>query len=221
MNSRIAVSILLLLLVLTAGRAPAQMVYTTDASAGVMMPAASFGTYFKTGLALNLAFSMTGGEGTRYHLALGYHRSALDNQALTDDPDSNPKGGQYDVAGAVSAFPILVGLKLISPKQETRPYGVLEAGVYLYSKKFDGGTFTYPDGTAIQVSSSSSFKVEPGVNLGVGMLVPLDAERSLDFALRYHYVNNSGEPEIPGDIYVAASQYFTLTVGLSWAFVAP
>jgi hypothetical protein len=51
------------------------------------------------------------------------------------------------------------------------------------------------------------------------MLVPLDAGKSLDLALRYHYVKNSGEADIPGDIYVAASQFFTLTIGLFFGFV--
>jgi len=209
-----------MLLVVSAALSPAQMAYTTDVSAGVMIPTASFDTYYKTGLALNLAFSMSGGDGIRYHLGFGYDRTALDNQALNDDMDSNPGGGRYEVGGAVSAFPILVGVKVVSSKPEVRPYGVLEAGIYLYSKKFDGGTYTYPAGTLIQVSSSSSFRVEPGVNLGVGMLVPLDAKKELDLALRYHYVKNSGEPEIPGDIYVAASQFFSVTVGLSFGFTS-
>jgi len=33
-------------------------------------------------------------------------------------------------------------------------------------------------------------------------------------------VKNSGEPEIPGDIYVAASQFFSVTVGLSFGFTS-
>lgn len=221
MKSRLVFLLLPLLFALSTAFTVAQTAYTTDVSAGVMMPTASFGTYYKTGLALNLGFSMSGGEDIRYHLGFGYYRTGLDNQALNEDQNSNPYGGQYSVGGAVSAFPILIGLKLVSSKPETRPYGILEAGVYLYSKKFDGGTYTYQDGTVIQISSSSSFRVEPGLNLGVGMLVPLDAEKSLDFALRYHYVKNSGEAEIPGDIYVAASQFFTLTVGLSFGFSAP
>lgn len=220
MKSRPAVLLLPLLFALSAVLAVAQTGYTTDVSAGVILPTASFGTYYKTGLAVNLGFSMSGGEDMRYHLGFGYYRTGLDGQALNDDPDSNPNGGQYSVDGAVSAFPVLIGITLVSPTPETRPYGILEAGVYLYSKKFDGGSYTYPDGTLIQVSSSSSFRVEPGVNLGVGLLVPLDTTKSLDVALRYHYVKNSGEPEIPGDIYVAASQFFTLTVGLSFGFSA-
>ena len=220
MKSHLLALLLPPLLVMSTNLTVAQTAYTTDVSAGVMTPTASFGTYYKTGLALNLGFSMSGGESIRYHLGFGYYRTGLDNQALNDDENSNPYGGQYSVGGAVSTFPIVIGLKLVSSKPETRPYGILEAGVYLNRKAFDGGTYTYPDGTLIQVPSSSSFRVEPGVNLGVGLLVPLDEKKSLDVALRYHYVKNSGEVEIPGDIYVAASQFFTLTVGLSFGFTA-
>jgi hypothetical protein len=220
MKSRLLVLSVPLALAWFAAPAAAQTGYTTDVSAGVMMPAASLDTYYKPGLAINLGFSMTGGEDIRYHLGFGYYRTGLDNQALNDDENSNPYGGQYSVGGAVSTFPIVIGLKLVSSRPETRPYGILEAGVYLNRKAFDGGTYTYPDGTLIQVPSSSSFRVEPGVNLGVGLLVPLDEKKSLDVALRYHYVKNSGEVEIPGDIYVAASQFFTLTVGISFGFTA-
>ena len=111
MNSRHLALLLPLLLVLSAALTAAQTAYTTDVSAGVMMPTASFGTYYKTGLALNLGFSMSGGEDIRYHLGFGYYRAGLDNQALNDDQNSNPYGGQYSVGGAVSTFPILIGLK--------------------------------------------------------------------------------------------------------------
>ena len=220
MNSRNQVLLLLLSVApLLSGQAQTQ--YATDVSGGVMLPSASFGTYFKTGIALNLAFAMKSGDGLRYHLALGYHRAALDNQALNDDPNSNPGGGQYDLRGAVASFPILIGFRLMSPKPEVRPYGILEAGVHLYTKKFDGGTYTYSNGTIIQVPSKSTFKVEPAVNFGVGVMIPLDAKKSLDLALRYYIVKNSSEPQIPGDEFIAASQYFTLTAGFSWSFVAP
>jgi hypothetical protein len=221
MKSRLLVLSVPLALAWFAAPAAAQTGYTTDVSAGVMMPAASLDTYYKPGLAINLGFSMTGGEDIRYHLGFGYYRTGLDNQALNDDPNSNPGGGRYEVGGAVSTFPIVVGLTLVSSKPEVKPYGVVEAGIFLNQKKFDGGTYTYPDGVLIQVPSGSSFRVEPGLSLGAGMLVPLDAKKSLDVALRYHYVKNSGEPEIPGDIYVAASQFFTLTVGISFGFAAP
>jgi hypothetical protein len=208
----------LLILHAAAAASPAQTRYSTDVSAGLMMPSASFGTYFATGLAVNLAFSMAGGEDLRYHVLLGYDRTSLDNQALNEDPDSNPQGGRYDVSGSVSAFPILVGLKLISSSPVARPYGVLEAGVYLYSKKFDGGTYTYPDGSQITVSATSSFKVEPGLNLGVGFLVPLEGSTSFDIALRYQMVKNSQNADVPGDAFVGFSQFFALTVGVSLGF---
>jgi hypothetical protein len=216
MKSRFAVLLLPLFLLVSSVPSSGQQKYTTDVSAGLLFPTASFGTYFKTGLAVNLAFSMAGGEGLRYHLGLGYYRTALDNQGLNDDPDSNPNGGRYDVSGSVSAFPILIGVKFTSSSPGTKPYGVLEGGVYLYSKKFDGGTYTYPDGTPITVSSSSSFKVEPGLSLGAGVMFPLDDAKAIDVALRYQMIKNSQDADIPGDGYVNFSQFFTLTVGLSF-----
>lgn len=218
MNNRILVPLLCVVTCLAGADAPAQSKYTTDVSVGPIFPFASFGTYYKTGFAANLQFSMAGGEGIRYHLGLGYFRTALDNQALNDDPDSNPNGGRYDVGGAVSAFPVLLGVKFISSSPGTKPYGVLEGGIYLYSKKFDGGTYTYPDGTPITVSSSSSFKVEPGFNAGAGVMFPLDEQKALDIAFRYHMVKNSQDVAIPGDGYVNFSQFFSLTVGLSFGF---
>jgi len=220
MKFRIVLLLLPLVLLSSFAPASAQTKYTTDVSAGLMFPTGSFGTFFKTGLAVNLSFSMAGGDGIRYHLGLGYDRATLDNQALNDDPNANSNGGQFDVGGAVSAFPILLGVKFMSSSPGTRPYGVLEGGIYLYSKKFDGGTYTYPDGTIITASSSSSFKVEPGVNLGAGVMFPLDAGKALDVALRYHMVKNSQYTDLPNDAYVGFSQFFSLTVGLSFGFVS-
>jgi long-subunit fatty acid transport protein len=214
-------SLILLILVLAAQPGPAQTRYTTDVSAGAMFPTGTPSPFFKTGLALNLGFSMQSGDGLRYHLGLGYDRTSIDNQALNDDPDTNPGGGKFEVGGTISAFPVLVGLTFMSSSAGARPYAVLEAGVYLYSKKFDGGTYTYPDGTVITLSSSSSFKVEPGVNVGLGVRIPMDAAKSLDLAARYHLVKDSQVYTSPTGAIIQAGQFFSLTAGLSFSFTGP
>ena len=224
MNMRsVGLSIVLIGLLMSPPRpANAQAQYGTDVSLGALFPSGTYGQYFKTGYGINAAFSIAEQKTVSYHLLLGYGRLGLDNNALNESADFNIEQGKYDVDGAIRIYPILVGIKFFPDKEGAKPYGLLEFGLYMTSKKFDGGTYTRPDGTQSVFSESSSFRAEPGLDLGLGVLLPLSPDKSLDIGVRYNFVKDSQYYSFATSggttTYVGFSQYFSLSVGLQFSY---
>jgi hypothetical protein len=213
----------LLTLLIGSAASLAQNSYGTDVSAMAAFPVGTYSEDFKTGYGANLGFFMTSGSSTRYELTLGYMRMGLDNEGINQSAASNGQTGSYNVSGSIIAYPILIGVKFVPAREGFKPYGILEFGLYMYSKKFDGGTYTSPAGAVTQYSPSSSFRSEPGFNLGVGFLFPAGKDVSVDVALRYNLVKDSQyynlTPSGGTSTYVGTNQYFTLNVGLSYAYL--
>jgi hypothetical protein len=200
----------------------AQTRFGTDVSVGAAIPMGTFAPIFSTGPEVSVAFSMGSEPNVAYHLLLGWSRMTLDAEALTASGDFNPYGGVYTGEGSVNVYPLLIGVRFYPDQSGARPYGVLEAGVFMYSKSFDGGTYTDPTGDVSNLSSTSSFRAEPGFNAGIGVLIPVAEDKSLDLAFRYHLVKDSQyynfTPTGSTAAYVGFSQYVGLTVGLDFSY---
>jgi len=200
----------------------AQTRYGTEVSVGAAIPTGTFAPVFSTGPEVNLAFSMGSEPTVGYHLLLGWSRMTLDAEGLTGSADFNPDGGTFEGEGSVNVYPILIGVRFYPDKPGARPYGLLEAGVFMYSKSFKGGTYTDPTGDVSNLSSSSSFRAEPGFNAGIGVLIPVADDKSLNLGVRYHLVKDSQyynlTPTGSTTTYVGFSQYIGLTAGLDISY---
>ena len=210
------------LLMIPARPANAQAKYGTQVSAEALFPSGSFGQYFNTGYGIGVGFSMADGKTLSYHLRLGYGRLVLDNNALNASSDFNREQGRYDVGGAITVYPILFGVTFFPDKEGSKPYGLLEFGLYMSSQKFDGGTYTSPGGSQSVFYGRTKFRAEPGFNAGMGVLLPLSPGKSLDLGVRYNFVKDSQYYNLAGtgasSTYLGFSQYFSLSVGLDFSY---
>jgi hypothetical protein len=224
MNSRsIGLSIVVFcLLMCFAHPASAQTGTGATVTAGALLPSGKYGEYFSTGYGINAGFPIATAKTTVWHVLIGYGRISLDNTALNESDAYNSEQGNYDVSGAIRIYPLLLGITFFPDREGAKPYGLLDFGVYMVSAKFNGGTYTKPDGTQSVFSSSSQFRAEPGLNLGIGALLPLSPGKLLDLGVRYHFVKDSQYSNFTGtgatSTYVGFSQYFSLSVGLEFSY---
>lgn len=224
MNSRsIILSIIVVCLIMCiAHPANAQTSYGTTVTAGALIPSGKYGEYFSTGYGVNAGFSIATGKTSTWHLFIGYGRMNLDNTALNESDDLNAEQGKFDVSGAVHVYPLLLGITFFPDREGAKPYGLLDFGVYMVSAKFKGGTYTKPDGSQSIFAESSQFRVEPGLNLGIGALIPLSGGNLLDLGVRYNFVKDSQYSNFEGttasSTFVGFSQYLSLAVGLEFSY---
>jgi hypothetical protein len=200
----------------------AQTVYGTTVTAGALIPSGKYGEFFSTGYGVNAGFAIATGKTASWHLLVGYGRIGLDNAALNESDELNAERGKFDVSGAVHIYPLLLGITFFPDREGAKPYGLLDFGVYMVSAKFKGGTYTKPDGSQSVFAESSQFRVEPGVNVGIGALLPLSPGKLLDLGVRYHFVKDSQYSNFSGtgatSTYVGLSQYLSLSVGLEFSY---
>ena len=224
MNMRsVGLSISLFCLMLGPARpANAQAGYGTTVSLGPLFPSGKYGEYFTTGYGATVGFSIANEKTVSYHLLFGYGRFGLDNKALNESATLNSEQGRYDVGGAIHLYPILLGVTFFPDREGAKPYGLLEFGLYMASRKFDGGTYTKPNGNQSVFAKSSQFRAEPGLNLGMGVLLPLSPGKSLDLGVRYNFVKDSQYYNLAGtggnSTYVGFSQYFSLSAGFEFSY---
>jgi hypothetical protein len=199
----------------------AQNGYGTTFAADIAFPTASFGESFKTGFGGHVDFYMESSSNLRLSLLGGFTTWNVDEEQVNQRYAANGGNGTLQLTGRMNAYPILLGAKLLSPPGNMRFYGLLEVGVYFYSGKVEGQKLE--NGVVTQNIYESLAKTVAGGNLGVGFLMPIGKDVSLDLAARYHLVKR--DTYYNYDVYgnpsaVNTDKYFTIAVGVTYSFLA-
>ena len=199
----------------------AQTRYGTDAHFVISIPTARFGENFNTGLGAELSFYWETEDYLRIAAVLGYHHWPINPDAVSRYYTEMGGAGTLNPEGGTGAFPILLSLKLVSPKPGVRPYGIIEGGFYIYTLDVSG-TYTY-QGTTQPIPGQTKSRTEPALNLGFGVLFPIDADISADLHMRYHIVKNSTYYEYDSNsgasgVTVGTSNFLSIALGVSYSF---
>jgi hypothetical protein len=206
-----------------------QSSYGSDLSATVAFPTGVNSDYFKTGYGAIGGFYYEMESNWRIGLTLGFIYSGINGDEVNNYFQTlEQQTGSVALTGNVSTIPILLSFKYMLPGGSSpRFYGIIEAGLYLYSTKANG-TITYTNGETSQVDKSE-FSSEPGFDLGLGALFPVGKEISLDINARYHFVRNSGTIKVdydydnqgnyyPSEESVGSSHFINVGIGANWNF---
>jgi hypothetical protein len=207
-----------------------QSSYGSDLSATVAFPTGVNAEYFKTGYGAIGGFYYEMESNWRIGLTLGYIYSGINGDEVNNYFQTlDQQQGSVDLSGSVSTIPILLSFKYMLPGGSSlRFYGIIEAGLYLYSTKANG-TITYSGNAGTAPIDQSEFSSEPGFDLGFGALFPVSKEISLDINARYHFVRNSGTIKVkydydnlgnyfPTEETVGSSHFINVGVGANWNF---
>lgn len=205
-----------------------QSSYGSDLSATVAFPTGVNAEYFNTGFGAIGGFYYEMESNWRIGLTLGFIYSGINGDEVNNYFQTlDQQQGSVDLSGNVSTIPILLSFKYMLPGTSPRFYGIIEAGLYLYSTKANG-TITYTNGETSSVDKSE-FSSEPGFALGFGALFPVSKEISIDANVRYHFVRNSGTIKVdydydnqgnyyPSEESVGSSHFINIGVGANWNF---
>jgi hypothetical protein len=196
--------------------------YGSTFAGDIAIPIGSFSKSFKTGYGGHVDFYWENESYLRLSVFGGYTRWQVDNEAVNQQYAAMGGKGTYDLEGGISVFPLLLGVKLLSPEKSTRFYGLLEVGVYLYSGKLTGQKTE--NGVVTQSVYEDISKSVPGANLGAGLLFAVNKELSIDVAGRYHFVKTNtyytydqyGTPNA-----VTTNQYFSFALGVTYNYSSP
>ena len=219
---------ILLISLLFSTLAFSQSSYGSDLSATVAFPTGVNAEYFNTGYGAIGGFYYEMESNWRIGLTLGFIYSGINGDEVNNYFQTlEQQQGSVDLSGNVSTIPILLSFKYMLPGSSPRFYGIIEAGLYLYSTNANG-TITYTGGESSTVDKSE-FSSEPGFALGLGALFPVSKEISIDVNARYHFVRNSGTIKVeydydnqgnyyPSEESVGSSHFINIGVGANWNF---
>jgi hypothetical protein len=192
--------------------------YGTEIQALLAIPTGKSTDVYSLGFGAQAAMFYDFEENLRFTASLGYVRMGLDGDGIRNKVEQAGKG-TADLSGATNGFPLIIGLRLITPGKGMRFYGAVEGGLYLYSSSIEG-TYTQADGTMIHVDQSE-FRSEPGFNAAIGFLSELGENVYFNAAARYHFVQDSqyysGSPW-GNTVNVSTSQYFSISLGVSYSY---
>jgi len=175
-------------------------------------------SFYHTGLGIRAGAFYDLEPNIRLAFVLGLVRSKLDADAITKQYQIQGGRGTVEVDGGLTAFPILVSVRLISPPRGVRFYGDLELGIFTYWTKASGQIVETTGITP--VPERSEFRSEPGGSLGLGFLFALGETLSLDAGVRYSFVNDSEYASYTGStttVSITTSQVLGFALGLSYA----
>jgi len=154
----------------------------------------------------------------RLAFVLGFSSYGLDADAITRQYQLQGGTGSVEVDGNLTAFPIMLSIRLVSPPAGVRFYGDLEVGIFTYWTRASGSII---DGAVVTpVPERSEFRSEPGGSLGVGLLIPIREAFSLDAGVRYSFVKDSEYASYAGSgttVSVTTSQVISFSLGVSYA----
>jgi hypothetical protein len=206
---------------LATGISFAQDGYGTTFAGEIAFPAGVFGESFKTGYGAHVDFYMESGSNLRLSAILGFTHWGVDEAQINERYVAGGGKGTLQLEGRMNVFPLLVGVKLLSPPGGVRFYGLLEVGVFFFSGKVTGEKLD--SGVVIQNIYEQQSKSVAGANLGVGFLLPIGKGVALDIAGRYHLVkrNTYYNYDYAGNATeVNTDKYFSLSVGVTYSFLA-
>jgi hypothetical protein len=211
-------SLAIILLVLGTGIATAQLMYGSEVTGNVMIPASSFSDAFSPGFGGTLGMFFDIEPNLRMTLSGGYLSSPVNESGIKEIYQQAGGTGTISPTGSARVIPLLLGLQLITPGP-MRVFGGLEAGLYIYSVDASA-TITDNTGSA-NVSLANETRTEFGVNLGFGGLMPINESMSLVGNVKYHFVKTSEFRSSAGgasQVTLSTNQFLSFGVGLNWAF---
>jgi hypothetical protein len=195
-----------------------QQSYGFEGGVVASVPTGKDASFYNTGIGLRAGAFYDIEPNLRLAFVLGYYRYSLDAEAITKQYRLQGGMGTVEVDGRLTAFPLMVSIRLISPPRGVRFYGDLEVGIFTYWTKASGRIV---DGTTVTpVPERSEFRSEPGGSLGVGFLFPLGESLSLDAGIRYSFVKDSEYASYAGSgttVSVTTSQVIAFALGVSYA----
>jgi hypothetical protein len=216
-----SVSMFLAILLFCASTLPSQAQtggeYGTEFNGGIMLPVGKYAKYFKPGFILQGGAYTGLSKSVRFGMSIGYLHSSVDGEAYSEDL-STTHSGEYTINGSMKGLPLLLTLRLVTPGEGMRFYGLLDAGIYCYWVKLEGTT----TGTSAPapLPFEEQFFAEPGVVFGFGGLLPVGKNVFLDLSVRYNLVKDANYAETYDDNEFAmnTSQFLAFQVGVNYAF---
>jgi hypothetical protein len=208
-----------LLILGTAGPvfAQSQGEYGTEFNGGVMLPAGKYAKYFQPGFILQGGAYTGLSKAVRFGFSIGYIHSDVDGEAYSKDI-SDLNSGDYTINGSLKGLPLLLTLRMVTPGQGMRFYGLLDAGVYCYWVKLEGTT----TGTSspAPLPFEEQFFAEPGVAVGFGGLLPVGTNVALDLSVRYHIVKDANYAQTYSDNEFAmnTTTFLGFQLGVNYSF---
>ncbi len=194
--------------------------YGTELTGNLLVPLGKNADDYNLGFGAMAGFYYDITENFRLALVIGYLRAGINESKINGDFTSGGEQGNVNVSGHVASIPALLSLRLVSPGPGMRIYGLLEGGLYTYKTSISG-TYTLA-GVSTPVDDSE-FRSETGFAFGGGVILPLQADLSLDINVRYHWINDSEYSDITttDGTSLANSRLLSLGVGVNWFFTLP
>ncbi len=182
-------------------------------------PLGVFSNSFKTGYGGHVEFYMETENYLRFYVSVGFAHWNLDHDKVNERYMASGGKGTLQLDGRVNAFPLMLGVKLLTAQQQFRIYGLLEVGIVLDGAKVSGQKIENGSPTT-NIDESSSESVA-GLNFGGGILYALSDELSLDLGTRYHLVktNTYYRTDFYGNqTEISSDKYLSVSLGLTYAF---
>jgi len=196
--------------------------YGTTFSLSAAFPTGVFAQSFETGIGGHVDFHLETESYLHISVLLGFTHWGIDKEQINDRYRAQGGVGNLQLEGRLNAFPLLIGVKLLSPQGNGgRFYGLLEAGVYIYDGKVTGTKVE--GGVVTQNIFEETSKTTPGVNLGVGFQFPFGSSTSLDLCARYHFLKRDTyyTYDFAGNATgVDTDRFFSLALGITYTFSA-
>lgn len=207
-------SLIIIVLLCIINTSYSQQGYGSEVSGIFAIPTGKDASIYNVGFGGLAGFYYDVDEKIRLSLVLGFIRLGVSNDELNKKLSSANKGSA-NIDGSISAIPVVLSFRLITPGPKMRFYGLLEAGIYTYWSKAEG---TYFPGDGEVPIDESEFRSEVGLAVGGGVLFPLNDELNLDFNVRYHFVRDSEYLNLGNTVASTTSQILTFGIGVNWFF---
>jgi hypothetical protein len=207
------------ILIFFTGTLYSQNGYGSELAGAVAIPIGDNAEFFNMGYGAIGGFYYEMESDWRVGLTLGFIRFKVNSSEVNNYFQTLGQEGSVDLDGSVSTIPILLTFKYMFPGQATRFYAIVEGGLYTYWSKAEG-TINYPTGGTAPLDKSE-FSSEIGWAAGLGALIPVSKEVSVDANVRYHGVKNSETIDVnyyTGEQSVGSSHFITIAVGANWNF---
>jgi hypothetical protein len=199
-----------------------QVGYGSDVAANILVPTGKFSSYYNLGFGGWAGMFYDTEPSIRVTLSGGLSWLPISNEGVNEEYRARGGTGTVDAQGSLLTIPLLLGVRLMTQGPDLRVYGLIEGGLYLYRVKLSG-TITDQTGSA-PLPETSEFRAELGLNGGIGVLVPMKDNLSLDICARYHLIRDSeysSSSSSGSNVVVGTSQLLSLTVGVNFYFSSP
>jgi len=190
-----------------------------SANGGIAFPMSDFNDLYKSGLGLNTSLFYTIDETTELGFVIGYFSWSFDNENFNRLVSEAGIPGSYEIDAPIHMLPLLIQVKFILPRDDFKPYFLLEGGIY-YTNVQLSGKFTSAD-TLITFDEPTVRSSEAGMSFAVGTEIPSSEHLEFDIRLTYHLVPtvsiyNFGSLGYQRE--VNTNKFFSVVAGINYLF---